>query len=100
RIEASDLERYIESVKNGASVFIPTTSGVASQSMANPKDGLIICGQDVVLDVLTKYLERQLPQFCFLRQYLGSIPALFALYQGAANLATAHLWDGDTGEYN
>ncbi|HBE78827.1 MAG TPA: excisionase [Firmicutes bacterium] len=107
RIEASDLERYIQSVKNdtpaliqNSSPIVRNTADIASWSTIGSKDGLIICGQDVVLDVLTKHLERQLPQLRFLRQYLGSIPALFGLYQGTANLATAHLWDGDTGEYN
>ncbi len=101
RIEAAELERYIQSVKkNNPPILTQVTTDSPLSSLMNPKDGLIICGQDVVLDVLTKYLERRLPQFRFLRQYLGSIPALFALYQGAANLVTAHLWDGDTGEYN
>ncbi len=107
RIEAADLERYIQSVKSDTpaliqnlSPIVRNTADIASRSAIGLKDGLIICGQDVVLDVLTKYLERKLPHLRFLRQYLGSIPALFALYQGTANLATAHLWDGDTGEYN
>jgi putative molybdopterin biosynthesis protein len=104
RIEATDLDRYLQSVKNGPPVLtpalMPVSSDSVSRTLVQPKDCLIICGQDVVLDILTKYLERQLPQCSFLRQYLGSIPGLFALYQGAAHLATAHLWDGDTGEYN
>ncbi len=107
RIEASDLERYIQSVKSDTpaliqnlSPIVRNTADIASRTAIGLKDGLIVCGQDVVLDVLTKYLERKLPHLRFLRQYFGSIPALFALYQGTANLATAHLWDGDTGEYN
>jgi putative molybdopterin biosynthesis protein len=101
RIEAIDLERYIQKGKG-----IPPVSAQAQavteapRTFTNLQDGLIICGQDTVLDVLARYLEKQLPQYRFLRQYLGSIPGLFALYQGTANLATAHLWDGDTDEYN
>jgi putative molybdopterin biosynthesis protein len=99
RVEAVDLERYIQKVK-GNPPLLAQVSTEAARTFASPQDGLIICGQDTVLDILTRYLEKQLPQFRFLRQYLGSIPGLLALYQGTANLVTAHLWDGDTGEYN
>ena len=34
------------------------------------------------------------------RSYLGSYNGLFALYQGQANFATAHLWDWETNQYN
>jgi putative molybdopterin biosynthesis protein len=99
RIEAIDLERYIQKVKGYPPSFAQASTEI-NRPFFSPQDGLIICGQDTVLDVLTKYLEKQLPQFRFLRQHLGSISGLFALYQGNANLVTAHLWDGDTGEYN
>jgi len=38
--------------------------------------------------------------FSPLRSYEGSYNGLYALYQGKVQVATAHLWDGDTGEYN
>ena len=38
--------------------------------------------------------------FAFFRQYSGSIEGLIALYNRSVNLATAHLWDGDSGEFN
>ena len=34
------------------------------------------------------------------RSYRGSYNAIFSLYQGQANLATAHLWDWETDSYN
>ncbi len=35
-----------------------------------------------------------------LRSYTGSYSGLMALYLGKIQVATAHLWDGDSGEYN
>jgi putative molybdopterin biosynthesis protein len=99
RVEHNDLERFKQLSKG--------TGPIAASPAANPvplvapaKEGIIFCGQDLVLDILTRHLEQQFPQLHFLRKYVGSMAGLLALYQGTANLATAHLWDGDSGEYN
>lgn len=99
RVEADDLERYKQRGKGCGPVLTQTTVK-AVDSGFNLQEGLIICGQDIALDILTRHLEKQLPQLRFLRQYVGSIPGLLALYQGTVNLVTAHLWDGDSGDYN
>ncbi len=99
RVEPADLERYKQNAK-GCPPVLTQTMVKATQTLFNSEEGLIICGQDMVLDALTKHLEKQLPQLRLLRQYIGSIPGLLSLYRGTANLATAHLWDGDTNEYN
>ncbi len=62
--------------------------------------GLIICGQDILLEILCNYLAGQLEDLPIFRSYLGSYNGLYALYQGKVDVATAHLWDGETGEYN
>jgi len=54
----------------------------------------------MTLDILTRHLERKFPHVRFLRQNIGSIDGLMALYKGMANVVTAHLWDSDTNEYN
>ncbi|WP_312515146.1 helix-turn-helix transcriptional regulator [Anaerospora sp.] len=96
RVQASDLDHYIQKSKGASSTAVSkqVDSPPASQ------DSLIICGQDVVLDILTRHLEREFPQIKFLRNYVGSMDGLLALYRGTANVATAHLWDSDTGNYN
>jgi putative molybdopterin biosynthesis protein len=99
RVEPADLERYKQNAKGCPPPLTQSTVKTA-QSLSNLDQGLIICGQDIVLDVLARHLQTQLPHLRFLRQYIGSIPGLLALYQGTANLVTAHLWDGDSGEYN
>ncbi len=62
--------------------------------------GLVICGQDILLEILCNYLSGQLEDLPLFRSYLGSYNGLYALYQGKVDVATAHLWDGETGEYN
>ncbi|MTV49204.1 helix-turn-helix domain-containing protein [Heliobacillus mobilis] len=66
----------------------------------NNAQNFIICGQDVVLDLLSRYLELYSPGVQSLRYHAGSMDGLLALYRGRVHLATAHLWDGDTGIYN
>jgi putative molybdopterin biosynthesis protein len=99
RVEPVDLELYKQNAK-GCPPALTQATVKATQSLFNLDEGLIICGQDIVLDVLTRHLQTQLPHLRFLRQYIGSIPGLLSLYQGTANLVTAHLWDGDSGAYN
>lgn len=62
------------------------------------REQIVICGQDVILDVLSNYMTQA--GFNCLRSYVGNYDALTALYKGEVQVASAHLWDGDTGEYN
>jgi len=66
----------------------------------NYKNNFIICGQDILLDVLTRHLERHPKGLQALRCYIGSYNGLVELYRGNVTIATSHLWDADTGEYN
>lgn len=74
--------------------------------MANPGfgqagmcDQIISCGQDMVLDLLANRLNQCIGENVF-RSYKGSYNALYAMYQGEVNVATAHLWHGKTNSYN
>lgn len=64
------------------------------------KNNFIICGQDILLDVLSRYLQVHPQGVRALRSYVGSYNGLLSLYLDKVQVATAHLWDGDTGEYN
>lgn len=99
RVEAADLEAFKQKAKG----FVPAEEKTAcrlAQAIVPVNEGLIICGQDIVLDILTRHLEKQMPHVRFLRQYIGSIDGLMALYRGHANVVTSHLWDSDADEYN
>ncbi len=95
RVEEKDLEAYKHQGK-GLPAAEPRSEAIPTRVSGG--ESLVICGQDVVLDILTRHLERR--QVRFLRTYIGSIDGLMALYRGEANVATTHLWDSDSGQYN
>ncbi|RCX21078.1 putative molybdopterin biosynthesis protein [Anaerobacterium chartisolvens] len=109
RVDLSDVEEYKNQTKtkkpqNKAPQEVPA----ASASRTNPlyyeefpmERGFVICGQDVLLDILSRYLEQHPGGVRALRSYVGSYNGLYALYRGDVQVATAHIWDGDTGGYN
>ena len=87
RIDKNDLQSYIHQHKTGA-----TTSALDSEK-------IVICGQDIVLDMLGKYLERALGRKV-LRSNEGSFNGVMSLYNGECDIASLHLYDGETNEYN
>ena len=100
RFTMNDVEEYINQSRTASierpkvSEFSPCPSAPADSST------FIICGQDVMLDVLSNYLGHH-PVGCqALRAYIGSYSGLTSLYRGEVQVATAHLWDGDTNDYN
>lgn len=54
---------------------------------------LIISGQDVVLDILANYLQRE--GICAARTYLSGFEGLLALYQDNVQVTACHLFDGE-----
>lgn len=109
RVDVKYVEEYKNRTKN-RKTGAHSTSDINSLLLAktNPlnyeefpaEKGFVICGQDVLLDILSRYLEQHPKGVRTLRSYVGSYNGLYALYQGDVQLATAHLWDGDTGRYN
>ncbi|MDL2226947.1 helix-turn-helix transcriptional regulator [Deltaproteobacteria bacterium OttesenSCG-928-M10] len=100
RFTMRDVEDYIN--RSRVSPFIRPPDDAGPSGPAPPADTapFIICGQDVMLDVLSNYLGRHPGGRPVLRAYIGSYNGLSALYRGEVQVATAHLWDGDTGDYN
>jgi len=120
RVEEKDIEAYKQRNKKSlipAQASAETTSEPFAETAPAPsltgssltvthpadlpgQDSIVICGQDIILDILTSHLGKQFPNVNFLRRYIGSIDGLIALYKGQANAVAAHLWDSDTDEYN
>lgn len=100
RISQADLQVYMRAdeapLKSGSAANIQQSL----EKIIIENQGLIICGQDIILDLLTRYLEKRNPMLRSLRSYVGSVDGLLALYKGTANITATHLWDGETGEYN
>ncbi|MBU2702601.1 putative molybdopterin biosynthesis protein [Sporomusaceae bacterium BoRhaA] len=99
RIEAPDLEIYINNSKTSLP-SLPAQPAPTDPFPISTDHDLILCGQDIILDILTRHLKKVMPNVRFLRNYIGSIDGLLALYRGTANAVTTHLWDSDTNTYN
>lgn len=104
RIDAKEIEAY--NMPSRSSARLETNAAQAPvDSAQGPGYGtgdhsVVVCGQDIILDILCNYLESAPYFFRAYRSRQGSYNGLYALYQGQVNVATAHLWDGDTDSYN
>ena len=100
RFTQEDVEDYIAKSRNlqaASTIKEPSPNDLTFGTNQNSKN-FIICGQDVILDVLSNYLR--LSGIPALRAYIGSYDSLISLYQGKVQVTAAHLWDGDTDQYN
>lgn len=109
RIEMKDIEEYKnKSKKLQSEKQSNAESGNSYTTLASPYQleenqnmyGFVICGQDIMLDILSRYLQHHPKGVQALRSYTGSYNGLYALYHGNVQIATAHLWDGETDQYN
>ena len=94
----SEQKNNIEKVEFERNTQNRTEKNVMA-NQAGMCDQIIICGQDMVLDLLANRLNQCIGENVF-RSYKGSYNALYAMYQGEVNVATAHLWHGKTNSYN
>src|SRR5579875_416390 len=93
RIDAKDLDTYIQTHK--------TNQNPSLSADPQPKSlqTIVISGQDLVLDILGKYIEKH-STYQSLRSFTGSLNSLISMYHGEGDIVSLHLFDGDTGEYN
>lgn len=101
RFTESDVQDYISRSKKGQSVLHSSSNNISDFSLLRvekKQDGFIICGQDLILDILSNYMR--LHGIPALRAYIGSYDSLISLYKHKVNVASAHLWDSDTNQYN
>lgn len=94
-IDKDEFEKNILNIPNGPTDMAGRNK-TTQEGMANK---IIICGQDMILDLLANRLNQCVEENVF-RSYKGSYNGLYAMYQGEVNVATAHLWHGKTNSYN
>ncbi len=90
RFTYADVQAYIARSKAAP------TAGPATAPAS--RERFVICGQDIILDVLSNYVAQTGIES--LRAYIGSYDALADLYKDRVQVASSHLWDSETGEYN
>ena len=90
-------ESYVKAFMN------QSQAGSDGQKSALPdgvqtNNGFVICGQDIILDVLSNRMRSYgIPA---MRAFIGSYDGLMLLYKNKVNVASSHLWDSETDEYN
>jgi len=106
RIDLKDVEEYknrTKSIKTKVDMNFKINQALSTENIYESdqkQNGFVICGQDILLDILSRYLQFHPKGVQALRSYVGSYNGLYALYHGNVQIATAHLWDGDTDQYN
>lgn len=96
RMDAKDLEKYITDSKSLTSP-VPIAEPHRNEGKGTPT--LVISGQDMVLDILGQYIEKDSGHKT-LRSNTGSLSGLISMYNGDSDIVSMHMFDGDTGEYN
>ncbi|MFB9327901.1 substrate-binding domain-containing protein [Paenibacillus aurantiacus] len=104
RVDASDLEAYKQRAKGHHRTDLSAATAHAApanrQAAGISASTIVITGQDISLDILSKHIERHIPGYRPLRAYVGSMDSLVSMYRGESDIVSTHLLDGDTGEYN
>ncbi len=100
RFTEEDVKEYISKSKESQNAKKTSVLDGTFSLMGNEKkpDGFIICGQDLILDVLSNYMR--LHNIPALRAYIGSYDGLISLYRNKVNVTASHMWDSDTDTYN
>lgn len=101
RFTENDVKDYISRSRESRNVKTPSlTDGMQFNLLGSDKkpEGFILCGQDLILDVLSNYMR--LHHIPALRAYIGSYDGLVSLYRNKVNVTAAHMWDSDTDTYN
>ncbi len=107
RIDKEDVQNYINSQKGIPSQITQqplkeNNKNKISQNTTNTLDNesIVICGQDMILDILGRHLEETFPTLKSFRSHMGSYNSLYNLYNDKVSISSCHLWDWETNEYN
>ncbi len=99
RVDGKDLDDYINNQKANQSPKFHAPMINHRKRESRETHHIVISGQDMVLDILGKHIEKNSPLKA-LRSYTGSLDSLIAMYNGECDIVSLHMFDGDTKEYN
>ncbi len=97
RFERGALQRYLQGDNRQAPAV--ENSGIANQK-PSPNILRFIGSHEPSLELLIDFLKHSSSGVSLLPSFRGSMEGLIALYRRKADIAGAHLWDEQTGEYN
>jgi len=91
-------EKDVKAFINRSQASLDTQKAAPALPDLQTNNGFVICGQDIILDVLSNYMRSYgIPA---MRVFIGSYDGLMLLYKNRVNVASSHLWDSGTDEYN
>ncbi|WP_333858926.1 helix-turn-helix transcriptional regulator [Clostridium sp.] len=103
RVDIEDVEYYKNKSRTNniktINPIIEHRTQILQPPLSEDKN-FIICGQELLLDVLTQHLGHHLNEFQVLRRYIGGYDGLVNLYKGNASVTSCSLWDSDNNIYN
>lgn len=97
RITESDLKKLLNFSNQTTA---ERTAESVFESQATFSGNIVVCGQDMVLDMLCSAINSKLGSARFVRSYEGSYNGLHSMYQNDITVASVHLWDRETDTYN
>lgn len=97
--EADGLIR-IPSLKEGLDYREETKTELLEESVKIKNNFIITGSHDLILDILKNELHENISEFDIVSFNVGSLGGLMALKQNRTHLATSHLLDPESGEYN
>jgi putative molybdopterin biosynthesis protein len=108
RVEREDVEAYKKRRRESGQPPVaasppkpnPPVRSEDNDIQPSISSGLVLYGQDMLLDILAHHIEDSSDGIRVYRKHAGSFPGLMALYEGRADVASSHLWDSDTDSYN
>lgn len=100
RIEPQAVEDYKRRQGENSSAEIAAMASELPAPAAAGSSEAILCGQDMLLDSLARWLEQRGDGISILRRPVDSFEGLSAVYAGRADMAAIHLWDADSDTYN
>lgn len=100
-LQEADAFVRIPSLSEGLNFKEETDAELLLENNSNVENTIVIIGShDLILDILRNELQTKWPEFRLASFHTGSMGGLLALKQGIAHLATSHLLDVGSGEYN
>ncbi|MDR0828079.1 MAG: helix-turn-helix transcriptional regulator [Desulfovibrio sp.] len=101
RFTEEDVRLYVKASHDACQAGVPIPTELPYFDLsdeAKSKSYFIICGQDLILDILSNYMRHNgVPA---LRAYIGSYDSLISLYRNKIHVASSHLWDATDDSYN
>lgn len=90
RVDEEDLKQYKANMRMSKKPSAAKAPDPSRGREPEKRQSVIISGQDVSMDLLSKQLEQTI-QAAPLRKYSGSLNSLIEMYRGACDIVSLHL---------